>query len=164
MKILIAHALEKTERTTVERLREKLQEKYRAADIEIWNAVKPPTREDIKKAEADMFVDFNLWGFEQGTLAGSLAYNLLACKQIHILLADKLPNEGQLEKQLSIAMFFFGADAQYCRYLSDRYPEISYLEEIEGWKQAETEADVEYNAGVLSGIVGNVLRICHMKV
>jgi len=162
LKILIAHALEKIERTTVERLREKLQEKYKAADIEIWNAVKPPTREDIKKAEADMFVDFNLFGFEQGTLAGSIVYNLLDCKQVHILLDTGLPNEKQLEKQLSIAMFFFCVDAQYGQYLAERYPELPSLQEVEGFQKTDAAADVEHNAGLLCDVVGKVLQRCRL--
>lgn len=162
MKILIAHALEKIEKTTIERLREKLQERYKAADIEIWHAIKPPTREDIKKAEADVFVDFNLFGFEQGTLAGSIVYNLLDCKQVHILLDAGLPNEKQLEKQLSIAMFFFCVDAQYGQYLAERYPELPCLKEVKGFRRTGAAADAEQNAGLLCEAVEEVLQRCHL--
>lgn len=146
----------------MELLKEKLQHQYLDVDILVWSAEKPAAREDIRKAEADLFVDFNLWGFEQGTLAGSIAYNLLDCKQIHILLDDTLPNEKQLEKQLSIAMFFYCVDAQYCQYLSERYPEIPYLKEVKGWKRTEAADAAENNAGLLCGIVEEVMRICHM--
>lgn len=159
MKILIAHSFLGIRKRTVELLKEKLQQRYRDADILMWSAEKPAAREDIRKTEADLFVDFNLWGFEQGTLAGSIAYNLLDCKQIHILLDDTLPNEKQLEKQLSIAMFFYCADAQYCQYLSERYPEIPYLKEVNDWKRTEAADGAEYNAGLLCGIVEEVLRI-----
>ncbi len=159
MKILIAHSFLGTRKRTVELLKEKLQQQYRDADILVWSAEKPAAREDIRKAEADLFVDFNLWGFEQGTLAGSIAYNLLDCKQIHILLDDTLPNEKQLEKQLSIAMFFYCVDAQYCQYLSERYSEIPYLKEVKGWKRTEAADDAEHNAALLCGIVEDVLRI-----
>lgn len=159
MKILIAHSFLGIRKRTVELLKEKLQQRYRDADILMWPAEKPAAREDIRKAEADLFVDFNLWGFEQGTLAGSIAYNLLDCKQIHILLDNTLPNEKQLEKQLSIAMFFYCADAQYCQHLSERYPEIPYLKEVKGWKRTEEADGAEYNAGLLCSIVEEVLRI-----
>lgn len=162
LKIIMTHAFSGTRKKTVELLKEKLLQQYEDAGIVIMEG-KPATREDIKKAEADLFVDFNLLGFEQGTLAGSIAYNLLDCKQVHILLDAALPNEKQLEKQLSIAMFFYCVDAQYCRYLSERYPEIPYLKEAEGWKQTDGANDVECNAGLLCGIVGEVLRICHMQ-
>lgn len=163
MKILIAHPFSGTRKKTVELLQEKLRQQYRGADIVMWKADKPASREDIKKAEADLFVDFNLWGFEQGTLTGSIAYNLLDCKQIHILLDDRLPNERELEKQLSIAMFFYCTDALYCRRLSERYPELPYVKEAEDWKREETEEDAEHNAGVLCGIVKEVLQMCHME-
>lgn len=161
MKIIMTHAFSGMRKKTVELLKKKLQQQYKDADIVIVEG-KPSTREDIKKAEADLFVDFNLLGFEQGTLAGSIAYNLLACKQIHILLDDMLPNEKQLEKQLSIAMFFYCVDTQYCRYLSERYPELPYLKKAEGWEQAETADAAEHNAGLLCDIVEEVLRVCHM--
>lgn len=163
MNILIAHAFSGIRKRTVELLQEKLQQQYQEASVSIWDAEKPATREDIRKAEADLFVDFNLLGFEQGTLAGSIAYNLLDCKQVHILLDDALPNEKQLEKQLSIALFFYCVDAQYCHYLLERYPELPYLKEAEGWKRTDGEDDAAHNAGLLCGIVEEVLRICHMS-
>lgn len=159
MKIVIAHSFLGIRKRTVELLKEKLQQRYQDADILVWSAEKPAAREDIRKTEADLFVDFNLWGFEQGTLAGSIAYNLLDCKQIHILLDDTLPNEKQLEKQLSIAMFFYCVDAQYCQCLSERYPEIPYLKEVKGWKRTEAADDAAHNAGLLCSIVEEVLRI-----
>lgn len=161
LKIIMAHTFSGTRKKTVELLKERLQQQYEDADIMIVEE-KAATREDIKKAEADLFVDFNLSGFEQGTLTGGIAYNLLGCKQVHILLDAALPNEKQLEKQLSIAMFFYCVDAQYCRYLSERYPELPCLKEAEGWKRTETADAAEHNAGLLCSIVEEVLRICHM--
>ncbi|MDE5679818.1 MAG: hypothetical protein K2I01_05235 [Lachnospiraceae bacterium] len=162
MKILIAHAFSGIRKRTVELLKEKLQRQYQGAEVFVWDAANPATLENIRKAEADLFVDFNLLGFEQGTLAGSIAYNLLDCKQIHILLDNALPNEKQLEKQLSIAMFFYCVDAQYGKYLSEQYPELPYLKEAEGWKRTDMADDAEHNASLLCGITKEVLRICHM--
>lgn len=161
LKIILAHAFSGTRKKTVELLKVKLLQQYKAADIIIMEG-KAAAREDIKKAEADLFVDFNLLGFDQGTLAGSIAYNLLDCKQVHILLDAALSNEKQLEKQLSIAMFFYCVGAQYYRYLSERYPELPYLKEAEGWEQTETADAAEHNAVLLCDIVEEVLRVCHM--
>lgn len=162
MKIIITHAFSGALKEMTEQMGEKLKRQYQDADVLLWEAAKPATREELRQAEADLLVSFNLRGFEYGTLAGGIAYNLLDCKQVHFLLADGLPNENCLEKQLSIAMFFFCADSRYCKYLAEKYPEMPYLEEIEGWRQQDTAEDIENNAALLCGIVEKVILLCHM--
>ena len=118
--------------------------------------------EDVRKSNADLFLNFNLTGFEQSTLTDGVAYNLLDCKQIHILLDDKLPNEKYLAKQLSISMFFYCLGTDYYKYLLDRYPDIPWLKEINFCQEESKEKAPSANAEILCGIVQEVARICRI--
>lgn len=117
----------------------------------------------IRKEEADLLLTFELVGFERTTLTNNVSYNLLPCKQIHIITKDNLPNEKYLEKQLSISMFFYCTDSKYYQYLLKKYPDIPYLKETKGWKNSGDEESVETNAKILSDIITEVMQICHMK-
>ena len=143
--------------------KENLQTLHGDVVVEIWDNTRTEiTLADVKKSEADLFVNFNLSGFEKGTLTGGISYNLLNCKQIHILLDDKLPNERYLSKQLSIAMFFYCVGSEYYQSLADRYPDIPYLKEINGWNSDNTDTGIAQNAGILCDIVWEVAKICHI--
>ena len=120
------------------------------------------TSEAVRGENADLFVDFNLSGFNQTTLTDNISYNLLPCKQIHIITRDNLPNEKYLEKQLSISMFFYCTDSKYYQYLQEKYPDIPYLKEVKGWKNSDDEESAETNAKIMSEIIGEVMQICHM--
>ena len=131
--------------------------------VEIWDSAKLPiTCVDIKKSEADLFINFNLAGFEQSTLTDGLAYNLLDCKQIHILLEDHLINEKYLMKQLSISMFLYCVDREYCRYLQKKYPDIPYLKAVEGWKSDEEENSTANHVEALERVIREVIQLCGM--
>ena len=178
MKILIAQASSKQMQKTLSLMKEKMEGKYQnfsqgvsqhiaqSISVEICGNKKLPiTCADIRKSEADLFINFDLAGFEQSTLTDGIAYNLLDCKQIHILLRDKLPGERYLAKQLSISMFFYCADLKYCQYLQSKYPDMPYLKAIEGWKkngQENREDSIEKNAEIFCDIVREVLEICRM--
>ena len=116
----------------------------------------------LRKEAVDLLLTFEMLGFERSTLAGGIFYNLLPCKQIHILTRDNLPNEKYLEKQLSISMFFYCTDSQYYQYLLEKYPDIPYLKEVKGWKSSDDEKSAETNANILSEIIEEVMQICHM--
>jgi len=175
MKILIAQTSSQEMKKTIKRMKEKLEGNYQDSFqgvspntapmiiVEIWEGTNLPiTCADIKKSEADLFINFNLAGFGQSTLTDGVAYNLLDCKQIHILLKDKLPEERYLAKQLSISMFFYCTDFKYYKYLKDKYSDIPYLKAIDGWKEEWEENSSEENAETLCGIVREVLQICRI--
>jgi len=175
MKIVITQLSSGQMQQAISLMKEKLETNHQNASqndpfhtssnlaVEIWGSNKPQiTCADIKKSEADLFVCFDLAGFEQSTLTDGIAYNLLDCKQIHILLEKELTNEKYLAKQLSISMFFYCADAEYCRYLREKYPDIPYLKAIEGWKEEENRA--EENAEILYGVIREIMRNCRMDL
>lgn len=116
----------------------------------------------LRKETVDLLLTFEMLGFEKSTLAGGISYNLLPCKQIHIITKDNLPNEKYLEKQLSISMFFYCTDSKYYHYLLEKYPDIPYLKEVKGWKSSDDEKSAETNANILSEIIEEVMQICHM--
>lgn len=165
VKILILHSFSGKSGKITEQMKDTLQAQRPDTVVEVWdNTESKLTYADLKKAEADLFVNFNLTGFEQSTLTDGIAYNLLNCKQIHILLDKNLPNEKYLAKQLSISMFFYCIGAEYCRYLWKKYPDLPYLKEIGGLQvqAGEMQDSILENADALCGVVREVLEICHM--
>ena len=136
---------------------EKIQERLEAQgnDITIeWMKMLPA--EKALEAE-DLLITFNLSGFERQTLTGGISYNLLNCKQIHILLEDTLPCEEKLAMPLSISMFFFCKGSGYYEYLLNTYPEIPYLQVIDDWKE-------ENGVAMLTDIIVQVSDICHLPL
>lgn len=127
------------------------------ADIEMCSGF-----QGMRESKPDIVFTFNLSGFNQTTLTDNISYNLLPCKQIHIITKDNLPNEKYLEKQLSISMFFYCTDSKYYHYLLEEYPDIPYLKEVKGWKSSDDEKSAETNANILSEIIEEVMQICHM--
>ena len=117
---------------------------------------------NFKEELYDIIMTFDLYQFNQTTLTDNISYNLLPCKQIHIITKDNLPNEKYLAKQLSISMFFYCTDSQYYRYLLEKYPDIPYLKEVKGWKNSDDAESAENNAKILAEIVEEVMQICHM--
>lgn len=89
---------------------------------------------EITSLLPDLLITVDLAGFEQCTLTDNVAYNLLGCRQFHLLLHRELPNENYLYRPLNIAMFFYCAGADYCDYLRQRYPDLPYLKMLSGWK------------------------------
>ena len=55
----------------------------------------------------DLLVSYNLAGFELGTLADSLLYNLFDCRQFHIIKKKNLPNSDRLHILRSMNLFIF---------------------------------------------------------
>lgn len=154
MKIVIAQN-EKGKEKLLEELKEKLLRSCPAAVVEIlWDEGKGELPyEEIRKADPELFINFDLAGFEQTTLTGGVVYNLLNAKQIHILLKDNLANEKYLQKQLSISMFFYCIGHRYLEHLSRSYPDIPFLKEIgeDGGADAICQAAME------------VMEICHIR-
>lgn len=82
MKIMIAQT-EKGQEKLLGELREKLSESCPEAVVEIVrdDARRQASYEDIRRADPDLFINFDLAGFEQTTLTGGVVYNLLNAKQ-----------------------------------------------------------------------------------
>lgn len=104
---------------------------------------------DIKALSPQLLITTDLSGFEQCTLTDNISYNLLDCKQLHVLFHENLPNERYLKKQLSISMFFYCAGTAYYGRLRRQYPDLPYLEELSGWKNGTSEETAQENAEVL---------------
>lgn len=169
MKILVAQTSSKEINRTIDLMKEKLERNYSTISIEVCDSTKRPvTCADIRKSEADLFINFNLIGFEQSTLTDGVAYNLLDCKQIHILLKKGLVEEKYLAKQLSISMFFYCIGMEYFRYLQERYPNLPYLKVMEGWKEEFGEErrkdSADYNAEILCSVVKEVAQLCQKDI
>lgn len=167
MKILItqpsAGQMQKVIRLLKEKMEKGAQNITSGITVEIWDSARGQiTCSDIEKSEADLFINFNLLGFGQSTLTDGIAYNLLNCKQLHILLNDKLPEEKYLAKQLSISMFLYCMDREYCRYLQKKYPDIPYLKAVEVWKRDEEENSTVNHAEALERVIREVIQLCGM--
>lgn len=115
---------------------------------------------EIKAFHPDVLITTDLAGFEQCTLTDNISYNLLDCKQLHLLFHRDLPNEPYLAGQLSIAMFFYCAGDAYCDDLARKYPNLPYLKSFsEGCAEADIR-DGERNAENLYRAFQEVLREC----
>lgn len=151
MKILILQPPTEGLGTVIKQAKELMQKKASEVIVEVRDSSKAMTCEDVRKSEADLFVNFDLAGFGQSTLTDGIAYNLLDCKQIHILLGQNLPNEKYLAKQLSISMFFYCEGPDYYQTLLSRYPDIPWLKEFP-----------DLNAEALCGMIQEIARICRL--
>lgn len=151
MKIAMAGVGTDSVKDVAIKVKEKLESQYRDIVVELMEVL--PV--GLKLEAEDLLVTFDLSGFERQTLTGSISYNLLNCRQIHILLNDKLPCEKRLAMPLSISMFFFCKGHDYYKYLSDAYPDIPYLQVIDDWSD-------ENSAAILMQIVEHVGRMCHL--
>lgn len=127
-----------------------------------WEVVCLFRVKEQKNISADILVTMDLCGFDQVTLADSIAYNLLNCKQLHLLLHRNLKNESCLAKQLSISMFFYCLGDAYYNYLKETYPDLPYLKKITYWNSDNTINAMETNAVMLSELLKEVILKCHL--
>lgn len=118
---------------------------------------------EIRSQRPDLLITTDLAGFEQCTLADNISYNLLDCKQIHLLLHEKLPNEPYLKGQLSIAMFFYCAGDTYCDYLTQKYHDLPWLKELSDWQEGTDRQAQESNAETLGAVFREVLQECGLQ-
>lgn len=61
----------------------------------------------IKKLLPDVLISYNLAGFEWTTLTDGLGYNLIPCKQIHIIEQDYKIRNDNLNKIKGINLFIY---------------------------------------------------------
>lgn len=117
---------------------------------------------EIKAFRPDVLVTTDLAGFEQCTLTDNISYNLLDCKQLHLLLHENLPNESYLARQLSIAMFFYCAGDAYYDYLVQKYPDLPYLKSLSEWRSETNMTVGNSNAEILYKAFREVLQECKL--
>lgn len=115
----------------------------------------------IKAAGADLLVTLNLAGFDRVTLTDHIAYNLLDCKQVHIIQQREPETEDYLKKPLSIAMFLGIADAELYKHLQCINTGIPWMKYMEGW-QENMPVYNRNNAGEIAKIIEAVLQECKM--
>lgn len=161
MKIVLIKGSSTTRETElIEQLKAVLLKMKDIVSVEVWSdLVEKNIRDYIKKERIDLLITFDLVGFEQTTLTGGIAYNVLDCKQIHFLLEKNFPNEHLLSKQLSIAMFFYCTDLKIYTKLLERYPDIPFLRELKEW---DAKRDIQAKVEILCGAVKEVMKRCHM--
>lgn len=80
-------------------------------DIEIINVEKTNERahlmDTLRGMDIDLLVTYNLAGFELRTLTDGFSYNLVDCRQLHIIDKCDANVEEILKKDTSINMFFW---------------------------------------------------------
>ena len=113
---------------------------------------------EIKAMQPRLLITVNLPGFDRCTLTDGISYNLLDCRQLHLLLHENLSNEEYLKKQLSIAMFFYCAGNAYYERLKEQYPNLPYLEKLPDWQAGTDERAADANAEALYAAFREVLR------
>ncbi len=87
---------------------------------------------EIKALKPDLLVTEDLEGFEMTTLTDSVAYNLIHCRQIHLICRKGLPEMEFLEKQLSLVMHFYVRDPELEEEVRRRNGDVPYLNLLQG--------------------------------
>lgn len=117
---------------------------------------------DIKKKAPELLITIDLAGFERTTLTDAVAYNLLDCKQMHVIRQEAPKNEKYLAKPLSIAMFFYCIGKERETYLTKRYPNIPWLKELCGWRMDEVLTG-KSNVELVGKAIREVIRECRLE-
>ncbi|MBQ9333001.1 MAG: hypothetical protein IJS12_01550 [Lachnospiraceae bacterium] len=86
---------------------------------------------EIREYAPDLMITEDLEGFEMCTLTDAVSYNLIHCRQLHLLLSGDLTNERYLARQLSLLMTFVCPDTDRATALKDKYPDIPEITTME---------------------------------
>ncbi len=86
---------------------------------------------EIREFEPELMITEDLEGFEMCTLTDAVSYNLIHCRQLHLLSSDPLSNERYLSKQLSLLMTFVCPNPDRAALLMDKYPDIPEITTLE---------------------------------
>lgn len=127
-KVLIVYEESDKLTTAVEMVEEEFQNKkyeteaYFLKDEEGRRIV----RDILRKNDISYVCTFNMAGFEIGTIAGSVAYNVSTAKQMHIIV-DEDVIERYAEGEFALNLFFFVADE--AKKWQQQYPNILNVEE-----------------------------------
>lgn len=88
-----------------------------------------PINPKLKELKPDLLITENLVRFDESTLTDSISYNLLNCRQIHLLTdKDISAAEKYMTKQLSLSMHFFCMDEEYKLRLLEMNRDIPFIE------------------------------------
>ena len=117
---------------------------------------------DISSQTPELLLTIDLAGFDRVTLTDNVAYNLLDCKQLHVICSGHLKNEQVLEKTLSIAMFFAIATQEKYRELVEGYPHIPWISYMESWNSRE-EVYSANNVVQIAEILNDVIKECRLS-
>ena len=79
---------------------------------------------EIRSHKPDVLVTEELEGFEMCTLTDAVSYNLIHCRQFHVIRSGGLRNERYLGKQLSLVMTFVCTDEDMAQRLAETYPDL----------------------------------------
>ena len=110
----------------------------------------------IKDIDPKLIITNNLKGFEEVTLTEHPSYNLLNCRQIHLITEHLGSKEIYLNHNLSLSMFFYCTNKEYGEKIKRKYSSLHSLEIIEQWNEQEYFLE-ESNIKRLKTIVNYVL-------
>ena len=121
----------------LEKNKDELQHRFKDADI-VWmkrrmiSGHKENIVANIKNENPDLCVVENLEGFDMRTLTDAVAYNLIHCRQIHLLYnsAEWEKKCEALEGQLSLNMFFLCKEEDTAKRLGETYKQIPFIKSM----------------------------------
>ncbi len=113
---------------------EELDREFPEAELHVFQRTekKENILADVKALKPDLLITEDLEGFEMTTLTDSVAYNLVHCRQIHLISRKGLPEMEFLEKQLSLVMHFYVWDPELEEEVRRRNADVPYLDLLQG--------------------------------
>lgn len=113
------------------------------------------TQSHFPASDFPLLITFNLAGFQLKTLANNIWYNLLPCRQMHIITSCDNELLSYLDMPLSISMFFFCTSEEQKRTLSTHFNNIPWLKVLDFWTQNPVQS--------LSNAFQDVFSECDIK-
>lgn len=117
---------------------------------------------EIKRKRPDFILCINMAGFESVTFTDNIAYNLLGCKQIHLLFGKNIKNEKLLNNDLSIAMFFVTTDVEYMKSLREKYTTLPWITALNGWNGSYDIESITRNKEIMQECIKKILQECKL--
>ena len=123
-------------------------------ELSFYNA-DTTTQAQLNADEYQVLITFDLAGFQLKTLTNNIWYNLLPCRQIHIITTCKNELMTYLNNPLSISMFFFCVTEGQKNTLSTGYENIPWLRVLNSWQENPAKA--------LSDVLTTVISECGLR-
>ena len=123
-------------------------------ELSFYNA-DTTTQVQLNTDEFQVLITFDLAGFQLKTLTNNIWFNLLPCRQIHIITTYKNELMTYLSNPLSISMFFFCITEEQKNTLSAGYENIPWLRVLNSWQENPAKA--------LSDALTTVISECGLK-
>lgn len=89
-----------------------------------------PLNPILKDISPDLLITEDLIRFDEATLTDGIAYNLIDCRQIHLIMNENISNISFMLKQLSLNMHFFCKNKMLCDRMFKMNQDIPFIEEI----------------------------------